>query len=140
MKIMRITTENEISVHDFPMGDYQEQNLVLRRLIGSRCEMIEHVMPKRLYTDFGGSHKVGEEKGSCVSMLIDEDGRYHELPVNLVGSYLYETDKHGYPIVGNILIIGEYRKGEGIGFCGLSKEQFELLYPRFDELVKKVRG
>lgn len=139
MKIIRITTNNEISVHDFPSGSYTEQNKVLRGYIGPCCELYEHVMPKRLYTQLGGSNKVGNEPGSCVSMLIDEDGLYHDLDVNMVGSWLYEADKHGHPIVGNILIIGEVWSDDGIDFCGMSQTQFNLLYPKLEELTKKER-
>lgn len=139
MKIIRITTNNEISVYDFPDGSYTEQNKVLRELIGPRCELFEHVMPKRLYADLGGSNKVRKEEGSCVSMLIDEEGIYHDLEDNMVGSWLYETDKHGHPIVGNILIIGEVLKNDGIEFCGMSDSQFALLYPKLEVLTKKAR-
>ena len=45
--------------------------------------------------------------GECVSMLIDEEGRLKPNRANLIGSYLYEYDKHGCPILGNILFIGE---------------------------------
>lgn len=140
MKIIRITTDNEISVHEFPEGSCAVQNKTLRELIGPKCELYEHVMPKRLYRELGGSNKVGKEKGNCVSMLIDEEGLYHELEVNVVGSFLYETDGHGFPIVGNILIIGEFLCGDGIDFCGISEEQYNLLYPKLEELTKKARG
>lgn len=139
MKIIKITTENEISVHDFPKGSYHVQNKVLRELIGPRCESYEHVMPNRLYKELGGSNKVGKEKGGCVSMLVDEEGLYHDLDDNMVGSYLYETDKHGNVIVGNILIIGEACGSDGIDFCGISDTQFALLYPKLERLTKKVR-
>lgn len=140
MKIIRITDDNEISVHDFPDGTHREQNAELQKLIGSKCDMCEHVRPKRLYTELGGSGRVDDEPGSSVSMLVDEDGIYHDLKENLVGSYLYETDKHGHSILGNILIIGEVRKwGMGIDFCGISEQQFNLLYPKLEELVKKAR-
>ena len=139
MKIIMITTNNEISVHDFPDGSYTEQNKALRELIGPRCEMYEHVMPKRLYTELGASNKVGKEEGSCVSMLIDEEGLYHDLEDNMVGSWLYETDKHGYPIVGNILIIGEVLGDDGIDFCGMSQDQFDQLYPMLVKIAKKAR-
>ena len=33
MKIIRITTDNEISVHEFPEGNYREQNKALKSLI-----------------------------------------------------------------------------------------------------------
>ena len=107
MRIIRISTDNEISIHDFPDGSYQEQNEKLRELIGPCCEIYEHVMPNRLYTELGASNKVGKIKGNCVSMLVDEEGDYHQLDENIVGCYLYETDKHGNPILGNILIVGE---------------------------------
>lgn len=139
MKIIRITTDNELSVHDFPEGNYSEQNKVLRELIGPKCDLLEHVMPNRLYRELGGSNRVGKEKGSCVNMLIDEEGLYHDLDINTIGSYLYETDRHGHPIVGNILIAGEVWHGDGISFCGMSDEQFDLLYPKFEELTKKAR-
>lgn len=140
MKIIRITTGNEVSIHDFPEGSYLAQNEVLRQLIGPRCDLYEHVMPNRLYKELGGSNKVGKEKGNCVSMLIDEEGHYHGLEDNMVGSYLYETDKHGHAIVGNILIVGEVWGRDGIDFCGISDSQFDLLYPKLEELAKKARN
>ena len=72
-------------------------------------------------------------------MLIDEEGLYHDLDDNMVGSYLYETDRHGHVIAGNILIVGEVWTGDGIGFCGMSDIQFNLLYPQLEKLTKKAR-
>lgn len=139
MKIIRISTENEITIHEFPEGTYREQNRKLREMIGHRCELYEHVMPKRLYTELGGSNKVSNEKGSCVSMLIDEEGFFHDLETNIVGSYLYEADKHGCVIAGNILIVGERWTEDGIDFCGISDNQFNILYPRLKKLTEKAR-
>lgn len=139
MQIIRIDTGNKISVHDFPEGSYSDQNKILRELIGPRCELYERVMPRRLYAELGGSNKIEAEPGRCVSMLIDEEGLYHDLEVNVVGSYLYETDKHGYPIVGNILIVGEMWGTEGIDFCGIAENQFSVLFPRLKELTEKAR-
>lgn len=140
MKIIRITSDNEISTHDFPSGNYSEQNNALRKLIGEKCELYEHVMPNRLYSALGGSNRVDRKTpGSCVSMLIDEEGYYHNLDINTVGSFLYETDAHGCPILGNILIVGETWGSDGIDFCGMSEQQYELLYPRLEELTKKAR-
>lgn len=140
MKIIRISVDNEITVHEYPTGSYSEQYQKFRELIGTRCRSYEHVMPKRLYTELGGSNKVTNEEGNCVSMLVDAEGLYHDLKINRVGSYLYETDKHGYAIVGNILIIGEKWDDEGIGFCGISDKQFDSLYSQLERLVKKARG
>lgn len=140
MNIIRITTGNMISIHEFPKGNYSEQNKALRKLIGPKCDIYEHVMPRRLYDELGGSNRVGKNKGSCVSMLVDEEGLYHDLDTNTVGSYLYEADKHGNHIMGNILIVGEQQTRDGIDFCGMSEQQFELLYPKLKKLVEKARG
>lgn len=139
MKLIKITTDNEISVHEFPEGNYSEQNEALADLIGPKCRLCEHVMPNRLYKELGGSNKVGKAKGSCVSMLVDEEFLYHDLDMNGVGSFLYETDKHGSPIMGNILIVGDPWTGDGIDFCGMSEQQFNILYPKLEELTKKAR-
>lgn len=140
MQIIRISTDNEISAHEFPEGSYSKQSQILRELIGPKCELYEHIMPKRLYTEFGGSDKFGGELGSCVSMLVDEEGLYHDLKDNLVGSYLYETDKHGGVIAGNILIVGERWSRDGIDFCGIAEEQFNELFPKLKKLTEKARN
>lgn len=44
MKLIKITTDNEISVHEFPEGNYSEQNEALADLIGPKCRLCEHVM------------------------------------------------------------------------------------------------
>ena len=51
MKIIKVSTELEMSVHEFPEGTMREQNKVLYGLIGNGCDLVEHVMPKRLYTE-----------------------------------------------------------------------------------------
>lgn len=138
MKIIRITTDNEISAHDFPEGDYGEQNRALKELIGPRCKLYEHVMPRRLYTELGGSNKICREPGRCVGMLVDEEGSYNDVGCNIAGSYLYESDKHGCPILGNVLIVGETYGNDGIDFCGISEGQFAILYPKLEKLTKKA--
>lgn len=135
MKLIKISTDMKLTIHDFPEGSYLEQNKVLRSLIGRNCELYEHVMPKRLYKELGGISKIDEEPGNCVSMLIDEEGLLKKLPFNVVGSWLYETDVHGCPIVGNILIVGERWAEDGIDFCGIAEEQFKHLYPKLKELT-----
>lgn len=105
MKIIKVSTELEMSVHEFPEGTMREQNKVLYGLIGNGCDLVEHVMPKRLYTELKMPSSPVKEPGKCVSMLIDEEGRLKPNKANLIGSYLYEFDKHGCPIVGNILFL-----------------------------------
>lgn len=41
-------------------------------------------------------------------MLVDEDGCLKELPINLLASFLYGMNEHNDPILGDILLVGEY--------------------------------
>lgn len=140
MKIIRITTKNEISVHDFPGGGYRAQNEVLRELIGNNCDIYEHVMPRRLYSDLHMKDHPTKVPGQCVSMLIDEEGRLKENAPNLIGSYLYETDRHGCPIMGNVLFVGEEWGGDGIDFCGIEDSVFKLLKLQLDNMIYALKA
>lgn len=49
MKIIKVSTELEMSVHEFPSGTIREHNKALCELIGNGCDLVEHVMPKRWF-------------------------------------------------------------------------------------------
>lgn len=132
MKMIRITTDNQISVHEYPEGNFSEQNAIIREHIGPKCELYEGVRPRRLYKELGASATIN----GGVSMLVDEEGLFHDLDMNMVGSWLYECDKHGNPIMGNILIVGTMWFGSGVSYCGISEEQFDLLYPQLEEITR----
>lgn len=141
MKLIRISTELELSVHEFPKEDYGTQNNELRKLIGDKCDLYEHVMPKRLYTELHISNRPSNTPGQCVSMLIDEEGLVKDgMTPNIVGSYLYETDKHGTPIMGNILLVGEEWGDDGIDFCGIEKSVFENLELQLKNMVTAFKA
>jgi len=140
MKLIKISTDLELSVHEFPGGSYEEQNRFLRELIGNGCDIYEHVMPERLYTDLKMLDHPTKVPGQCVSMLIDEDGRLKENVPNLIGSYLYMTDKHGNPIMGNILFVGEEWGGDGIDFCGIEDSVLELLELELNNLIFTMKA
>lgn len=60
-------------------------------------------------------------------MLVNEEGLLHDLPMNMVGSFLYKTHEHGCPIVGNVILMADgYRDGEP-DIVGLSEKQAEGL-------------
>lgn len=42
MKIIKISTGLEMSVHEFPIGTIREQNKALCELIGNSCDLVEH--------------------------------------------------------------------------------------------------
>ena len=58
MKIIKITTENEITTLEFPEGDITSVNKRLYEMIGPKCELMEHVMPSRLYKILGAYHEM----------------------------------------------------------------------------------
>ncbi len=140
MKIIKISTELEMSVHEFPAGTIREQNKGLCELIGNGCDTVERVMPRRLYTELKMSSTPVKTPGKCVSMLVDEEGRLKPNKANLIGSYLYECDKHGCPIAGNILFIGEQMGPDGIEFCGISDENFSLLETELKNMILAMKA
>lgn len=140
MQIIRISTENEVSMHDFPQGNYSQQNRALYSLIGNNCSMIEHVMPRRLYRKLGAVAEVTGIPGQAVALLVDEEGLLKANDINTIASYLYESDNHGYPIMGNVLLIGKQWSKDGISFCGIEDSTLATLYPQIVRLAKRIGG
>lgn len=141
MRLIKISTELELTIHEFPEGTHEDQNKFLYSLIGNGCDTLEHVMPTRLYRDLHMKNRPTNIPGQCVSMLIDEEGLLKEKAVpNLIGSYLYETDCHGCPIVGNILFVGEEWTGDGIDFCGIEESVFNLLELQLNNMVYAMKA
>ena len=140
-KIIKVSTDLEITVHDFPEGSLREQNKQLCELIGNGCDMIEHVMPKRLYNELGHTTQISGENSKCVSMLVDEEFMYRDNPqMNLIGCCLYETDKHHCPILGNVLFVGEAYVGDGIAFTGIEPEVFETLHQQLENMAMAIKA
>ena len=139
-KMILITTDNEVKELEYPDEGLKSWKK-LKEHIGNRCELIEHVQPKRLYTEIGAGIEIKNVPGSKVSMLVDEEFYFHcdETKLNKIASWLYETDRHGYPILGNALIIGEKYGNAGIEFCEMSEEQFDIVFPRLEELGKRFK-
>lgn len=101
-----ITTNNEMFIQDFEPP--------LHESIGAVVDgWIEIVHPRRLALPY------------C--MVVNEEGLLRNLDVNRFGSYLYETDKHGSPIVGNIVILKEHDTFEGRDLEGLSDKEIAKL-------------
>ena len=73
-------------------------------------------------------------------MLIDEEGRLKENVPNLIGSYLYRTEQHGCPIMGNILFVGEEWGADDIDFCGIEDSVFELLELELNNLIFTMKA
>lgn len=140
MKLIKISTDMELTTHEFPDGTITEQNKAIRDLIGGKCDTYEHVMPVRLYADLHHKSRPTKVSGQCVSMLIDECGLINELELNLIGSYLYGTDLHGNPIVGDILFVGEEWGNDGIDFCGIEESVFKTLELQLNNMIYAMKA
>lgn len=139
MRLIKVSTDLEMTVHEYPTGTYDEQRKVLCELIGNRCDALEPVRPKRLYTEARMPSKPSRESGKCVCMLIDEESMLKPNYLNELGCYLYQTDRHGWPIAGNILFVGEVIENDGIGMCGISEEYFKRLERELNYMIREIK-
>ena len=71
------------------------------------------------------------------AIVVDEIGLYKNLPVNPVGSWLYETDIHGHPIVGDLLIVKDIMTCSGPDISGLDEADIPVLETFLAELGMK---
>lgn len=116
MQMIKITTDLEKSLVDLTFDE-------LWNIFNSP---VEHVLPRRLQEPY------------C--MLIDEEGILKDLPVNLVGSYFYEFDKHGCPIVGDIYIAKDGYFGGEPDIVGLDENDIKVLDCRVDQIIEDCKG
>lgn len=118
MKTLKITTDNKISIIDL---DFDHESL--REEVGG---YIETVKTQKLWDYFKAK----------VVMIVDEEGLIKELPANLLGCYFYDTDKHGFPIVGDV-ILGLMIGPEIIGLGDRDAEQWmEKMLKDFSSLKR----
>lgn len=123
MKGIVVTTDLEIRIEEFSDPLY--------KTVGSAVGgYIEHVKPARLHHPY------------C--MIVNEEGRLLDLPLNYVGSYFYGTDQHGEPIVGNIVIMKDgYRGGEPdiVGLNDVEAEQIkDVIIDLIEPLHQQPKG
>lgn len=125
--LIKIYTDNRVDILAFPddsgSGIYEKLN----KLIGESCTGFEQVYPRRLYKELGQSAVYGRR----VHMLVDEDGYRKELPINLIASWLYGTDIHQNPILGDVLIVREVLREGSIDIIGLEERQGMELFQKF---------
>nr|DAF75779.1 MAG TPA: protein of unknown function DUF3846 [Caudoviricetes sp.] len=92
MKGIVITTENEMRVQEFS----KPAHLSIGDAVGGWIEIV---------------HPVRLEQPYC--MIVNEEGRLLNLPINSFGSFLYGTDYHGNPIFGDIVLLKEGIDSDG---------------------------
>lgn len=86
MKTLKITTDNKISIID-PDFDHKS----LREEVGGYVELVR-------------TQKLLDYFKTKVVMIVDEEGLVKNLPVNPMGCYFYDTNKHENPIVGDVIL------------------------------------
>lgn len=119
-KTVKVTTDNVISLVDIPWNLTAQE-----KEIGARCT--ESVKTQIMYEMFG----------EMVVMIVDESGLVNGRPVNLTGSYLYGTQYHGTPIVGDIIF--GVRRGPDIFPPDNPEEMLRLLMRKFT-VLQEERG
>lgn len=117
MKGIVVTTDLEIRIEEFSDPLY--------KTVGSAVGgYIEHVKPARLRHPY------------C--MIVNEEGRLLDLPLNYVGSYFYGTDQHGEPIVGNIVIMKDGYRGGDPDIVGLNDVEAEQIKDVIIDLIEPL--
>ena len=137
MKMIFLSKEGEIRPMEYPSGNHHEQRREICTEIG--CDLFEVVRPKRLYEELGMICGQYSNQGESVAMIVDEEGLLKDgVSINTIASWLYETDKHGNPIVGNVIFVGERETNDGIEFCGIERETFEKLFEKLIKIAMKM--
>ena len=86
MKTVKVTPDNIISIINVDFDDFRD----LQKAVGGHFETVS---TKTLYETFK----------MPMIMLVDEDGIMKQKEVNRLGSYFYDADRHGWPILGDIV-------------------------------------
>lgn len=73
MKTVKVTTDNKISIIDVDFNDFRD----IQRAIGGHFETVHTQLMEDYFKD------------QLLIMLVDEEGRIKELPINPVGCTLY---------------------------------------------------
>lgn len=135
-KMIKITRRGEVGILDYPEGKGTKP---LCRELG--CDLVERVRPKRLYSCLRVSNKLDPSKpGEVVCMLVDEEGRLKPNTPNLIASWMYETDLHRQPIVGDVLLVGEKVDEEGnLTFCGIEDVTGLALFVKLNKVVEAFK-
>ena len=117
MKGIVVTTDLEIRIEEFSDPLY--------KTVGSAVGgYIEHVHPMRL--------------ARPLCMIVNEEGRLLDLPLNHIGSFFYGTDKHGAPIVGNIVIMKDGYRDGGPDIIGLDDAEVEQVKHTISTLISMM--
>ena len=125
MKTVKVTPDNIISIINVDFDDFRD----LQKAVGGHFETVS---TKTLYETFK----------MPMIMLVDEDGIMKQKEVNRLGSYFYDADRHGWPILGDVVFaIAAGEDIEAPDECGSSdgipENEFFVLKRRIKNACEK---
>lgn len=107
MKGIVITTKDEMRVQEFSEPAHKS----IGEAVGGWIEVVRPVCLERPY---------------C--MIVNEEGVLLNLPMNMFGSFLYGTNYHGNPILGDIVLLKEGINSDGeLDILGLDEQDIKYL-------------
>lgn len=114
---VKLNTDGTVEIVDVP-----EQGKLLEWMYGQiGCDMVEHVYPRMLSEPY--------------MLVIDEEGLLKENPIiNFIASWYYQTQVHGQPIVGTVLIMKQDAIDGEMHDVGMSEDEANT----FSEFCKGV--
>lgn len=131
-KMVVVTSDNEVSVVDYPVdnpADYKEELRGLYKVLN--CDCIEEVRPRYMEKVLENSHDL--------LMLVDEDGKFNGKLPNLVGSIFYGAHVHGTMIVGNIVLVTYEMTSDGTARAGLEEERANAIAEQIKKLISFLK-
>ena len=107
MKGIVITTKYEMRVQEFSEPAYKS----IGKVVGGWIEIVHPVRLKRPY---------------C--MVVNEEGVLRNLPMNVIGSFLYGAYNHGNLILGDIVLLKDGISDDGYrDLSGLTEQDIKYL-------------
>lgn len=117
MKGMLVTAESEFYEVELAAPLYRSAG----ELLGGGAE---HIVPRRL------------ERPYC--MIVNGEGEILGLPENRVGCAFYETDEHGIPILGDVVILKDVWTGGGVEITGLEETDIASVTEMLENLLGEM--
>lgn len=134
-KLIKISTNLEISIMDFPDVDWLQQHKAFCSIIGNDCGLYQIIAPKNLYEYFPVTNQATADQHAVV-MLVDEEGLLKPNPqFNAFASWLYNTSEHGHPIAGNALLVAEEYVDDDYELAGLEEAEAEKLVLMMEKII-----
>lgn len=113
-KAIKLRTDGHIEIIDVP----QKKSLLDWFYIQLQCGMIENVYPRGLEDPY--------------MMVVDEEALLKDCPViNYLASWLYQTQEHGHPICGTVLVMQREWSPDGYNVVGIPENQVMELWTSF---------